>query len=84
MGGHLIEALRIAASLATLSHSGVAILAASEQLNPAWKNKKPAIIDHSSKILIRPIINIRTHRRERIKRKLILKLKYVLPWLKPE
>lgn len=36
MGGQLIEARRIAASFATLSHSGVAILAASPQLNPTW------------------------------------------------
>ena len=33
----MIEALRIAASLATLNHSGVAILAASAQLNPRGK-----------------------------------------------
>lgn len=32
-----MEALRIAASLATLNHSGVAILAASPQLNPRGK-----------------------------------------------
>jgi len=30
-----MEALRIAASLANLNHSGVAMLAASPQLNPA-------------------------------------------------
>lgn len=34
MGGVLVEALLIAASLATASHPGVAILAASAQLKP--------------------------------------------------
>jgi hypothetical protein len=36
----LIEALLTAASLATLNHSGVAILAASPQLNPKWQRSK--------------------------------------------
>jgi hypothetical protein len=35
MGGRLIEALRTAASFATLNHSAVAIFDASVQLNPA-------------------------------------------------
>ena len=34
MGGEFTEARRIAASLASLTHSGVAILEASPQLNP--------------------------------------------------
>jgi hypothetical protein len=34
MGGRFVDALRIAASLATLNHSGVAILDASPQLKP--------------------------------------------------
>lgn len=34
MGGVFVEALLIAASLATASHPGVAILAASAQLKP--------------------------------------------------
>ena len=39
MGGQFIEALRIAASFATLNHSGVAILAASPRLKPAQRNQ---------------------------------------------
>jgi hypothetical protein len=40
MGGRLMEALRTAASFATLNHSGVAKFDASPQLNPATYKKK--------------------------------------------
>jgi hypothetical protein len=58
----LIEALRTAASLATLNHSGVAILAASPQLNPKRKksmgiNKYPHLITATTVIITIPNSN---------------------------
>lgn len=55
MGGQLIEALRIAASLATISHPGVAILAASPRLYPAKENQTNSMALHSLNVVLHSI-----------------------------